>query len=68
VEIAARRQRWPGAEAVVHPVTSAQGDRVLLRVVVGVRPTTVREPTKSYILCGVIGPTTQNNRAPLIRA
>jgi hypothetical protein len=56
VEIAARRGRWPGAEAVAHPVTSAQGDQVVLRVVVGVRPTSVREPTKAYILCGVTVP------------
>jgi hypothetical protein len=64
VEIAARRRQWPGAEAVSHPVTSTQGDRVLFRVVVDVRPTSVREPTKAYIMCGVIEPTTQNNRAP----
>jgi hypothetical protein len=54
-------------EIVVGPVTSAQGDRVLLRVVVGVRPTSVHELTKAYILCGVTGPTTQNNSAPSIR-
>jgi hypothetical protein len=67
VEIAARRRQWPGAEAVSHPVTSTQGDRVLFRVVVNVRPTSVREPTKAYILCGVTEPTTQNNRAPRSR-
>jgi hypothetical protein len=60
VEGAARRRRWLGAGAVVHPITSAQ-DHILLRVVVVVRRTSVREPINAYIFVRCDRAITQNN-------